>query len=86
MQRKLSHSLFELETELLTGGAANPALTGPDAFEPTPLADGADEEGMIDMKSIQGKVKATSVKKIEDIVENYPDETVSVIRGWMSED
>ena len=76
----------ELETELLTGGAANPALTGPDAFEPTPLADGADEEGMIDMKSIQGKVKATSVKKIEDIVENYPDETVSVIRGWMSED
>jgi flagellar M-ring protein FliF len=41
---------------------------------------------MIDMDSIDGKVKASSVKKIEDIVENYPDETVSIIRNWMSEE
>ena len=76
----------ELETELLTGGGLKPALTGPDEFQPTELADNSDDDNMIDMKSIQGKVKAASVKKIEDIVENYPDETVSVIRGWMSED
>ncbi len=75
----------ELETELLTGGM-KPALTGPDEFEPTPMGDENGDDVMIDMKSIQGKVKAASVKKIEDIVENYPDETVSVIRGWMAED
>jgi flagellar M-ring protein FliF len=38
------------------------------------------------MDSVEGKVKASSVKKVEDIVENYPDETVSVIRSWMTED
>ena len=82
----------ELETELLTGGGLKPALTGPggagssDEFEPTQLMDETGEDDMINMDSIQGKVKATSVKKIEDIVENYPEETISVIRGWMSED
>ena len=65
----------ELETELLTGGM-NPALEGPDGeFEPTPLEE-EDNEGMIDVNSVQGKVKASSVKKVEDIVENYPTETV----------
>ena len=48
--------------------------------------DESGEDEMIDMQSIQGKVKASSVKKIEDIVENYPSETVSVIRNWMSEE
>ena len=83
----------ELETELLTGGKAKPALTGPDGsvlgadgFEPAALVDENGEDVMIDMDSIQGKVKASSVKKIEDIVENYPDETVSVIRNWMAEE
>lgn len=74
----------ELETELLTG-RTNPALEGPsDEFEPSTLAD--DDGEMVDMKSIEGKVKASSVKKIEDIIENYPGETVSVIRTWMSEE
>ena len=83
----------ELETELLTGGGAHPALEGPggagglgDGFEPAALVDENGEDVMIDMDSIEGKVKASSVKKIEDIVENYPDETVSVIRNWMSEE
>ncbi len=75
----------ELETELLTG-SMKPALTGPDGFEPSALMDEEADEAMIDMKSIQGKVKASSVKKIEDIVESYPGETVSVIRNWMSEE
>ncbi|MDP7141858.1 MAG: flagellar basal-body MS-ring/collar protein FliF [Alphaproteobacteria bacterium] len=43
-----------------------------------------DDDAMIDMQSVQGKVKASAVKKVEDIVENYPSETVSVLRGWMS--
>ena len=83
----------ELETELLTGGGAHPALEGPgagggvgDGFQPAALVDENGEDVMIDMDSIEGKVKASSVKKIEDIVENYPDETVSVIRNWMSEE
>ena len=74
-----------LETELLTG-EARAALEGPGGeFEPTPLSEEEDDD-MINMKSVEGKVKASSIKKVEDIVENYPSETVSVIRSWMSQD
>ena len=75
----------DLEKELLTSNM-KPALTGPDEFEPSDLINENGDDDMIDIKSIQGKVKASSVKKVEDIIENYPEETVSVIRGWMSED
>lgn len=77
------------ELDLLTG-ELKPALTGPSG-QSLSAAERIDmeEEGadmLIDVESVQGKVKASSVKKIEDIVENYPAETVSVIRSWMSED
>lgn len=76
----------DLERELLTGGA-KPALEGPvGEFEPAPLEEEETESNMIDVQKVQGKVKASSVKKVEDIVENYPTETVSVIRSWMTED
>lgn len=76
----------ELETELLTGGI-KPALEGPSGeYGGSEFSEEEGDEAMVDMKSIEGKVKASSVKKIEDIIENYPKETVSVIRNWMSEE
>ena len=79
------------ELDLLTG-ELKPALAAPvDTSNMTEeeiamLELENNNEGMIDVESVQGKVKASSVKKIEDIVENYPAETVSVIRSWMAED
>jgi len=74
----------DLEAQLLTGRPLGPALEGPDRtteFEPPAPAE---DESLIDMTQVEGKVKASSVKKVEDIVENYPSETVSVLRSWMS--
>lgn len=75
----------KMETDLLTGRVMNPALTGPggEAFQP-PSVD--EEESLIDMKQVEGKVKASSVRKVEDIVSTYPEETVAVIRSWMSQE
>lgn len=76
-----------LETDLLasSGSADSPRLAAPDGdnFEPPPEDD---EDKMIDMQRVEGKVKASSVKKVEDLVDTYPGETVSVIRSWMSQD
>lgn len=76
------------DSEMLTARASGPALMGPDSlraeeFQPP---DTEEEESLIDMQRVEGKVKASSVKKVEDIVENYPSETVSVIRSWMSQE
>lgn len=73
------------EMAMLPGGAQQPQLTGPAAAGM--IAAGPSElESMIDMSSVEGKVKASSVQKISDLVTNHPNETVSVIRQWMSQE
>ena len=84
-----------LQHDLLAASPANPALAPPAASPAQIGADGQpltdiDEEGgdeeLINIEGIEGRVKASTVKKVEQIVENYPAETVSVIRSWMSQE
>lgn len=74
----------ETEKDLIASGPRPPALEGPSQeFEPSMLEE---EDSMIDVQKVEGKVKASAVKKVEDIVDAYPTETVSVIRSWMTQD
>lgn len=75
----------DTERDLIASGPRPPALEGPNQeFEPANLTE--EEDSMIDVQKVEGKVKASSVKKVEDIVDAYPTETVSVIRSWMTQD
>jgi len=38
---------------------------------------------MIDIEQVEGRVRASSLKKIGEIIEKHPEETVSIIRTWM---
>jgi len=58
-------------------GDGPPALTGPTV--PGEGNNGAN----IDLDRIDGRLSASSMKKIGEIVEKHPDETVSIIRNWM---
>ncbi len=73
---------LEEQAALLTG-SSNPALPAPDSGFSPDVASG-DEDEMIDMNKVDGQVKASSIKKVEDIVDSYPAETVSVLRSWMA--
>ena len=45
---------------------------------------GAEElENMIDMNRIEGQVRASSLKKINEIVEQSPEEVVGLLRTWI---
>lgn len=46
---------------------------------------GGDSE-MIDIAQIEGKVKASSTKKLHELVERHPEEAVSIMRNWMYQD
>ncbi|MAI11498.1 MAG: flagellar M-ring protein FliF, partial [Rhodospirillaceae bacterium TMED167] len=68
------------EQKLLEEAAAmSPALTGP---ETTPETDTEYEE-LIDIDRVEGRVKASSVKKVGEIVEKHPEEALSIVRNWM---
>jgi flagellar M-ring protein FliF len=54
-----------------------PALTGPDV----PEEDSYDE--LIDIDRIEGRVKASSVKAVGEIVEKHPEKALAIVRSWM---
>tara|TARA_B100001989_G_scaffold253004_1_gene237439 strand:+ start:873 stop:2582 length:1710 start_codon:yes stop_codon:yes gene_type:complete len=83
-----------LQAELLAPATENPALAAPGATGTFPRATAEtgqlsiddDDDDMVNITGIEGKVKASTVKKVEEIVDSYPEETVSVIRSWMSQE
>ncbi len=56
------------------------AATGQPLALPSP-----DIEQKIDIARIEGQVKASSVKRVAEFVEKHPEESVSILRGWLHE-
>jgi len=38
---------------------------------------------LIDIDRVEGRVKASSVKKVGEIVEKHPEESLAILRSWM---
>ena len=73
------------EARMLAEQAAAPALTGPGGM-PVPVEGAAEEEQfeeLIDIDRVEGRVKASSVKKVGEIVDKHPDEALAIVRSWM---
>ncbi len=79
-------AIEEARSEMLlaSSSAPTPALTGPTPMEAA--AAQQEEESLIDMHAVEGKVKASTVRKVGDIVSTHPNETVSIIRNWMTQE
>ena len=40
-------------------------------------------EAAIDVAAVEGKIQATTLKKVGELVERHPDESVAVVRSWL---
>ncbi|CAN0591602.1 unnamed protein product [Laminaria digitata] len=47
------------------------------------LDDDEEEDQLINLDQVDGRVKASTLKKISEIVERHPEETVGILRQWM---
>ena len=70
-------------------GGAQAAIAGPDAgadpaLEP-PLPDAA-ADNLIDLERVEGQVRASSIKKVSELVDKHPEETIAIMRQWMYQD
>jgi flagellar M-ring protein FliF len=45
-----------------------------------------EDEATLDSAGIEGRVKASSMKKVGTIVSHHPDEALAVVRSWMNRD
>lgn len=79
-----------MDADLIPATPPNPALMAPaEDMHDSGIgisSSSALDDTMVNIAGVEGKVKASTVKKVEEIVENYPAETVSVIRSWMTQE
>lgn len=63
------------------------ALLGPDLAALTDQRDEDEmsDEDMINIDRVHGKVRSSAVKKVQDILENNPEEALGALRRWMDE-
>jgi flagellar M-ring protein FliF len=47
---------------------------------------GGESNDLIDVASVDGKVRASSLKKVAELVDAHPEESIGVIRSWMNSD
>ncbi|PCI49593.1 MAG: flagellar M-ring protein FliF [Alphaproteobacteria bacterium] len=40
-------------------------------------------ESAIDVAAVEGKIQATALKKVGELVERHPEESAAVVRGWL---
>ncbi|MGH6893751.1 MAG: flagellar basal-body MS-ring/collar protein FliF [Dongiaceae bacterium] len=62
-----------------TGLPGLPAM--PSASEAEAIA--AEIDQMIDLNQVEGRVRASSVRKISDLVDQHPEQAVNLIRQWV---
>jgi flagellar M-ring protein FliF len=62
---------------LANGPGAPPPRVGISA---TPLLE---DESMVNLAQIEGQIRASSLRRVTELVDKHPDETLSIVRGWM---
>ncbi len=66
--------------------ATTASAAGQIATESNGLGALPEPENMIDVANIEGKLRASSVRRITELVDKYPEEAVAVVRSWMAEE
>lgn len=77
----------EAERLLTDQSAVPPQLMGPGALAQDlaleEAAIGEELEQMIDINRVEGRVRASSLRKVGEIVDKHPEEAVSILRNWL---
>ena len=76
----------ETSDQLLAAAGITPALEGPGGKAIAgSRQDSADAADMINIDSIKGQIRTSSVKRVGEIIEQHPEEALNIIRGWIYE-
>lgn len=83
---KAFESMPQGEDQLMSSEGGMAQLTGPGGV-PMPVPGAAEEDEdldeLIDIDKVEGRVKASSVRKINDIVDKHPEEALAILRTWL---
>ncbi len=68
--------------------ALAPALSGPAGSAPGGAGGMAllADESMVNVAQVEGQIRASSIRRIAELAEKHPDETLTIVRGWMAQE
>lgn len=72
--------IAEEQTPELTSSMTQ-AIEGGDPADPAMIGD---DEDTVTITNIQGQMRASSIRKVTQLVDRHPDTTLGIIRGWIS--
>jgi flagellar M-ring protein FliF len=93
--------LTTLAPDRLGGGGGELALTGPRSLAGVPSVSAEfalsapasaanagllEDESMVSIAQIEGQLRASSIRRVSDLADKHPDETLSILRGWMAQE
>ncbi len=84
-----SRDLLDEESGMLLEGPAGQALT---AIGAAARAGGGAaaallaDESMMNLANIDGQIRASSIRKLSELVEKHPEESLTIVRGWMTQE
>jgi flagellar M-ring protein FliF len=44
------------------------------------------DDGLVKLANIEGQLKASSIRRLAELVEKHPDESLTIVRGWMQQE
>jgi flagellar M-ring protein FliF len=64
-------------------GSGAPVAIGGHAGTPLALPRQSQVATMIDLAQVEGQVKESSIRKVGEIINNHPEEAVSILCNWL---
>jgi flagellar M-ring protein FliF len=68
-------------------GLGTAGISAPDPARLLPAPAGATtDEGLVEVAHVQGQMRALSIRRIADLVDRHPEESLSIVRAWMQQE
>ena len=69
---------------LADGGEGDPALAAASMAPQLGIEETMDQ--LIELRTVEGRVRASSIRRLGELVDQYPDEAIDILRSWLYEE
>ena len=71
---------------LEAGSTLRPALAGPSGAGAANVPALIEDESMISLANIDGRLRAASIRQVVELVGRHPEESLTIVRGWLAKE
>jgi len=82
-------SISLADDPMMLGGGGEAALAGGHGGAMMPRQGAAAmiaDESLVDIANIEGQMRASSIRRLGELVEKHPDESLAIIRNWLGQE